>query len=204
MRYSSEIDLHSLLRVEAGHIVAFTLICFSETSSGVCPPTMARLMARRNSLLLPSVALKLGHCFPFFDLRFHFYCLYHCIATACLKTWKRFLAALPVTTHLIPIIALCAFFSSSRYPPSLGKIHACYHCHSCYNTILHQAWTMASFLIRYHLLLICQDSPQFLVYHRVSLFSKNDYRFWKYTFSLICMDLREKGKAYSMFHTCSL
>lgn len=133
----------TLLRVEAGHIEAFLWYVLVRVVLGHAQQLeldlwLAKLFTSSKCGCQP------GTLFSFCDSRFHFHCLQHCIAAACLKTWKRFLAAPPVTAQPISNFP-CAFFSSSRYPSLLSKNHACYHYHFCYNTVLYQSWARVSF-----------------------------------------------------------
>ena len=155
-------------------------------------------------LLLLFTSLKRylpGPLFSFFDSTSYFRCphleetqLSHCYCLSQDVQEISGCSACDNSTNL-SVIFFCAFFSFSRYPSSLER--------SMLPITLTFA-TVSSFinlelqfpsLIRYHMPLICQYSSQFLIYHGVSLFSKNDYGFWKYIFYFIYMDLRKVREA---------
>lgn len=167
-------------------------------SSGACSPAMTSIVACICSSFLSSVTIYLDHCShsliqdPTFTVTTWKKPIYSIFA-ACLKMCKRFLATQPVTIKLISLL-----FSSV---PSF-LILVIHHLWAISMLAITTAFVIVSSfinlelrflsLITYHLLLICQDSSQFLVCHGVSLFFKNANRFWKYIFSFICVDSKKK------------
>lgn len=111
--------MHSLLRVEAGYNMAFTFVCFSESSSGACLPVVTSLVAYFCSSLLLSIFIYPGYC-SHSSVQHHTSTVLiwkkpsSSLVVACLKMYKSFLAVQPVTTQFISLL-----FSSvpSSLPP---------------------------------------------------------------------------------------
>lgn len=80
----------------------------------------------------------------------------------------------------LSVIFFCAFFSSSRWPSFLGRSRLAITTTSATESSFINLELLFPSLIKLHLLLICQYPSQFLVYHRVSSFSKNHYGFGKF------------------------
>lgn len=165
--------------------MAFTFVCFSESSSGACLPAVTSLVAYFCSSLLLSIFIYPGYC-SHSSVQHHTSTVLiwkkpsSSLVVACLKMYKSFLAVQPVTTQFISVIFFCAFFSSSRWPSFLGRSRLAITTTSATESSFINLELLFPSLIKLHLLLICQYPSQFLVYHRVSSFSKNHYGFGKF------------------------